>query len=172
LANQGSWAIKGASLNNEFLLINLVHLGGTEFKEWKFDINSGELVCTRALTSIKRNPSEVSLTSNKPYRILRGKGIELARDQHGRLVFRKSTDQNSENWQAVLREGKAIECHHPPYMFTAVRLRNVVIEIIDLNEQQNITYTWRVDPHSVLFIGHDMIKREQNINQLLKRFGR
>jgi len=57
-------------------------------------------------------------------------------------------------------------------MFTAVRLRNVVIEIIDLNEQQNITYTWRVDPHSVLFIGHDMIKREQNINQLLKRFGR
>ena len=167
-SDQGPWAIKNASANNEYLLVNLVRLGGTGFQQWKFDINNGELKDTRALSSIEIKPLELSHTSNKPYRVLRGKGIELAKDQHGRLVFQKSTNQASENWQAILREGQPVKYNNSPYRFAAVRLRDGVIEILDINEQQHIGYRWKVDAVTGLFIGQDLLQGKSLTSQLIE----
>ncbi len=169
--DQGDWVIKNASTSDGIMNINLILRGGTRFKQWRVDLKDGEIIDEIDLPTIKTNYSNTPYTGNSPLLIRNNHGVEIAKDRHGRIVFRMTADQAPRPWQAILREGSPIASNRNSFKIIAVRLSYGIIEIIDLNEQQNIAYIWRIDSHSGLFIDQDMIIGEQNINRHLERFG-
>lgn len=165
--DQTPWAMYSAKIIEDHLRIDYVKKGGNTYWVWKVSLKTGEILSQEF---IDNSPKPTNLTANirEPIIFYDTKNLQLANDINNRIIYRKVYPKSFGKWKMILRSGKPVYRNRGSFRIVAIKLKDNIINIFDIDNNAPHGYIWNIDAPSGIFLGQTFVKGNHKIIEQLK----